>query len=275
MNAKRDLLQRGSMSHISASEICKEQGIRTVWALMKLSVTIYLTGRIKTWPRFLVEFDADLPSALHDPSDPDCHEKHLNLEALETWSSAMPINRLLLEILTSPLNADWAQQQQQHGQGQGGQSGNGDGQMSSPSQAPTISLDEKRTILHGFDMAIEQWKQDAECLKSHRAMPLSRSGDEDYAWVSVNSKTRVILRIAEERLSEAHQAIVAEADGIGQPVSDEERKAVLLRINITKANVAAAEGIPVQDRVSAWFQTVEDENLAWYCGSVPASNGRQ
>lgn len=259
--SRADVLQRGSMARTTAAEICKEQGLRAVWALMKLSVTIYLTGRIATWPRFLVEFDADLPGTLHDPSDPEHQELHLNPEALESWSSAMPINRLLLRILTSPLSPEWAQHQHQ--------------QAGQPGSVPMVSVDEKRRLLHDFDVQIAQWKRDAECLKAHRAMPLTRSGDEDYAWSSVNSKTRVILRIAEERLSEAHQRIIAEADRTGQAVSDEERKVALRRVldaGAINATGGGQSGLPVTDRVSAWFQTVEDDNLAWYCGTVPAGS---
>ncbi|CAO1639586.1 unnamed protein product [Sympodiomycopsis kandeliae] len=122
----------------------------------------------------------------------------------------MPINLFLLETLTSPLNAEWAQhnQQQQQQQQRGGERG----QYGPPTSE--IRLDENRIMLHRFNMAIEHWKQDAECLKSHRAMPLSRSGNEDEAWVGVNSKTRLILRIAEERLSEVHRSILSGTVGI-------------------------------------------------------------
>ncbi|CAO1639596.1 unnamed protein product [Sympodiomycopsis kandeliae] len=60
LDSRADPIQRGSTINLTASEICKEQGIRTVWALMKLSVTIYLTGRITTsrdsWSTFLQTF---------------------------------------------------------------------------------------------------------------------------------------------------------------------------------------------------------------------------
>ncbi|CAO1639594.1 unnamed protein product [Sympodiomycopsis kandeliae] len=106
----------------------------------------------------------------------------------------MPINRLLLQILTSPLSSEWSQHQ--------------------PSPR-TVTLDEKRRLVHGFRMEIARWKQDANCLKSHRAMPLIRTGHEDFAWESVSFKARVILRIAEERLAEAQQSMIAEADQQG------------------------------------------------------------
>ncbi|CAO1624732.1 unnamed protein product [Sympodiomycopsis kandeliae] len=255
LDSRADPIQRGSMINLTASEICKEQGIRTVWALMKLSVTIYLTGRITTWPRFLVEFSADLPSALQNTQDGQNQEAHLNPESLEAWSSAMPINRLLLQILTSPLSAEWSQHQ------------------ASPC---TVPLDEKRRLVHGFRMEIARWKQDANCLKSHRAMPLTRTGDEDLSWVSVSFKARVILRIAEERLAEAQQSMIAEADQQGLTISEEERRSIDCHQSASRSSEQSPGGPPLdarhghatlQDRVSAWFQTVEDENVAWYCGA--------
>lgn len=264
LQARADLSQRGNVSRVTASEICKEQGIRAVWALMKFSVTIYMTGRIANWPRFLVEFSTDLPSLLHDPSDPGWPEVHLNPGALESWTSAMPIYRLLLQILTSPLSPEWANQH----------------------KGAVVTLEDRRGMLHEFRRQIAAWKQDAECFKLHHAQPTCRAGHHDAAWFSINNKTRVVLRIAEDRLTEAHQGIVAEADQMGQAVSEEERHTAMtsgsssgsgplggiMATTRAVAQDAYSGAMPVDDRVSAWFQTIEDDNLAWYCGSVPVAS---